>query len=141
MSSLPIHVLFIDDEQAVLDGIARLLRSRCPTWTKSFVADPLEALRVYARLQHELHLVVCDINMPQVSGLQIMRAIRERTPRIGIIALSGQLDIASLKGVQKFADAHLCKPVDVDVLCAAAERVYKRKWEDPGPPTPSGSIA
>jgi DNA-binding NarL/FixJ family response regulator len=139
MRDLAIHVLFIDDEKEVLDGIARLLRSRCPTWVKTFVPEPLEALKVYARMQHELHLVVCDINMPQVSGLQIMRAVRERTPRIGIIALSGQLDIASLKGVQKFADAHLCKPVDVDVLCTAVEGVYKRKWAEPGPPTPSGS--
>lgn len=131
MSRFAVHVLFIDDEREVLDGIARLLRSRCPTWTKTFVHEPLEALKIYAQMQHGLHIVVCDISMPQISGLQIMRAIKERTPRIGVIALSGQLDIASLKGVQKFADAHLCKPVDVDVLCTAVEGVYQRKWLEP----------
>ena len=127
MSDAALRILFIDDEQAVLDGIARLLRTRHPDWVTSFVSEPLEALKVYARMQGELQVVVCDINMPKVSGLQIMRAVKERTPGVAVIALTGQLDILSLKGIQKYADAHLCKPVDVEALCTAILAVHQRR--------------
>jgi CheY-like chemotaxis protein len=119
-------VLFVDDEQSVLDGIARMLRLRQPRWRVQFTTSPIQALEIYKRDVQSLDVVVCDINMPLVSGVQIMRAIHQRTPHIGRITLSGQLDAASLMGA-KYVDCHLCKPVNADQLCAKIIQVYLAK--------------
>lgn len=119
-----IAVLFVDDEQEVLDGIARMLRRLHPRWRVQYTTSPIEALEIYQRDVRILDVVVCDINMPQVTGVQIMQAIHVRTPHIGRITLSGQLDGATLVGVGKHVDRHLCKPVDPDVLCEAIISLY-----------------
>jgi two-component system OmpR family response regulator len=119
-----IAVLFVDDEQAVLDGIARMLRRLHPRWRVQYTTSPIEALEIYRRDVQTLDVVVCDINMPQITGVQIMQAIHAHTPHIGRITLSGQLDGATLVGVGKHVHHHLCKPVDPDVLCEAIVRLY-----------------
>lgn len=122
-----IGVLFIDDEPAVLDGIRRSLRRHRPRWRALFMDLPVEALLHIKNHGDEIDVVVSDISMPLVSGIQVMHAIKAAVPRIGLIAMSGQLDMRSLIGAQRYADRHLCKPVPVDQLCEAIERVYLEK--------------
>lgn len=129
-----LHVLFIDDEQPVLDGIARVLRRHKPGWSVQYVSNPVEALKIYKRDMAVLDAVVCDINMPIVSGLQIMQAITEHSPRIVRIALSGQLDIKAMIGTSKYADCHICKPVKVEALCERLVELCRARAA--APPTP-----
>ena len=56
-----------------------------------------------------------------------MEAIKKRSPQIGIIALSGQLDNKSLLGCDKYSDLHLCKPIDLEILCQKIDMVVKAK--------------
>jgi len=121
------HVLFIDDDQELLDGIRRRLKQIRPTWITFYDYLPRIGLETYAKYSSDLHAVVCDINMPIISGVQIMEAIKKRSPQIGIIALSGQLDNKSLLGCDKYSDLHLCKPIDLEILCQKIDMVVKAK--------------
>ena len=64
-----IDVLFIDDEQFVLDGISRLIRVRYPKWNAVYINDPICAIKQFKVGSKIFDIVVCDINMPIVSGL------------------------------------------------------------------------
>ena len=56
-----------------------------------------------------------------------MKAIKSSMPSVGLIALSGQLDLVSIIGSQKFSDVHLCKPVNIDILCEGIIKLYNKK--------------
>ncbi len=128
-----LSILFVDDEQAILDGIRRVLKPLHPSWRPQFVADPLKALLFLK--QHaisDLDVIVCDINMPNINGLQILQAVTEHYPAIIRIALSGQLDMKTMLGTSKFADCHLCKPVNMDQLCSTIIAHYLRRHQPGG---------
>ncbi|MBN8525864.1 MAG: response regulator [Planctomycetes bacterium] len=130
-----LEVLFVDDEPAVLDGIRRSLRRLRPRWKASFHSDPVAGLLAYRDAMASLDVVVCDLNMPQVGGLQFLQAVHEHSPHTVRIALSGQLDIKSMLGVGKHADCHVCKPVHAEVLCATIVEHWLRRQHGPTPGT------
>ncbi len=123
----PMHILFIDDDQELLDGIRRRLKQIRPSWITHYEYLPRIGLETYAKCATDLDVVVCDLNMAMISGVQIMEAISKRSPHIGIIALSGQLDTRSLLGCDRYSDMHLCKPIDLEILCRKIEMVVQAK--------------
>lgn len=124
-NKLKINILVVDDDQGILDGIRRLLHVKQPDWIVEYIVDPIVAIRYLKSELNGLDILVCDINMPMVSGLQIMKAVKNNWPKVGVVALSGQLD--SIVSANKYADKHLCKPVNIDILCATILGVYNSK--------------
>lgn len=122
-----LEVMFVDDDPAVLDGIRRLLRRQQPGWKASFHTDPIEAVLAYKAAMDHIDAVVCDINMPRINGLQLLQAVHEHTPGVVRIALSGQLDIRSMLGAGKHADCHICKPVNIEVLCTTIVERWRQR--------------
>jgi CheY-like chemotaxis protein len=117
------RILVVDDEetdrtfqQVVLEGAGHEI----------FIAeDGGEALRAYAG--RGIEVVLTDLQMPKVHGLELIMALREFSPRPVIIAISGtgapQLAMAHALG----AERTLTKPVDPDELIAAvAETLAER---------------
>lgn len=125
-----LSILFVDDEQAVLDGIRRVLKPLNPRWRTHYIADPLAALqhlKQHAAGAGTIDVIVCDINMPGISGLQILQAVTEHYPAMIRIALTGQLDIKTVLGTSKYADCQLCKPVNIDQLSSTIVEQYMRR--------------
>lgn len=88
MSSTP-RILFVDDEQNVLDGLRRLLRDQRGQWEMFFQADATVAA---AQVERDgIDVAVLDFNMPGRDGLAVLREIKENpaTRDVEVILLTG----------------------------------------------------
>ena len=82
-------VLFVDDEQSVLDAIQRTLRKQIDIKTANGAAEGLRMLR---ELGH-FALVISDMRMPIMSGAQFLAKVREEEPDCVRMILSGHSDL------------------------------------------------
>ena len=113
------RVLFVDDEQNVLDGIQRSLRKHMAVQTATSGADGLRLLRETGPFA----LVVSDMRMPNMNGAQFLTKVREQEPDTVRMILSGQADLeATIAAVN---DGHiyrfLSKPCPPEKLLVAVE--------------------
>lgn len=113
------RVLFVDDEQNVLDGIQRSLRKHVTLLTATSGEDGLRLLRESGPFA----LVVSDMRMPSMNGAQLLTKVREQAPDTVRMILSGQADLeATIAAVN---DGHiyrfLSKPCPTEKLLAAVE--------------------
>lgn len=83
-------IAFVDDEPKVLSGLKRNLRSRAKEWDLSFHTDPLAALDLFR--EDPPTVVVLDIRMPGMSGIELAGALRLFAPQTVCIVLSGSTD-------------------------------------------------
>jgi len=113
------RVLFVDDEPQVLEGIARALRKQVDLTTAGSGA---EALRQLAECG-PFALVVSDMRMPGMGGVQFLAKVREIAPHTIRMVLSGQADLAST--IAAVNEGHiyrfLSKPCGSAQLLAAIE--------------------
>ena len=95
-TSIPSRILFVDDEERVLESIRRTIRTVEPTWSLHFAGSVDEARRLLADTC--VDIVVTDVTMPRETGFDLLRHVRE-TPslqRVPVIVLTGLAD-AELK--------------------------------------------
>lgn len=104
------HVLFVDDEPAVLSGLRRMLHPMRSEWRMTFVTSANEALGVLA--SDPADVIIADMRMPGVDGATLLTEIRRRWPDTVRIILSGYADDqAALRSVA-VAHQFLSKPCD-----------------------------
>jgi DNA-binding NtrC family response regulator len=111
-------VLLCDDEESLCRALARLLRSAFDVVT----ADGPGAL---VKLDHEtFDVVVTDLRMPQVSGFDVLEAVRRRSPRTPVIVMSGNAEIHdAVRAMRAGARDFLIKPIDAKGLEEALANV------------------
>jgi len=114
-----INVLLVDDDEAVLRDYGRLLRS-C-----GFSVDPAPsgraALEQLAAADHDV--VISDLMMPEMSGLEFLREVRTRDLDIPVILMTGMPDISSaLAAIEYGAFRYLTKPIAREALAHAVEK-------------------
>ena len=78
-------VLFIDDEEKVLKSIERCLLDE--SYRKYFAKSGQEALEILQR--EEVHVIVVDMVMPGMDGLELLEIVKKQYPNIIIMVLSG----------------------------------------------------
>lgn len=131
----PSKVLIVDDEKALREFVQRNLEIRgFHTLTAS---DGLEALALFSA--HQVDLVILDLMMPHMDGLETIRRIRQRSvvPIIVLSALSEEAE--KIQALNLGADDYLTKPFGVGELLARVQAVIRRaKWYDTR--LPSGRI-
>lgn len=114
-------ILLIDDDVALLKSVTRWLASLGHEVHPA--PNGLEALQILDSV--EVALVLSDINMPEMDGIEVLAAVAERDPAIPVVAMSGGgllpkellLDNASVLG----AVATIRKPFTPDELRAVVE--------------------
>lgn len=109
-----VRVLFVDDDQNVLQGLRRILRGFRQEWDMAFANSGKEALDLLA--QGHFDIVVSDMRMPQMDGAQLLAEVRRLYPYMVRIVLSGQADKATILKSVKPAHQYLTKPCDDAVL-------------------------
>jgi len=110
------RVVFVDDEQNVLSGLKRMLRSMRHEWDMQFFDNGIEALKSIE--DKGCDVIVSDMRMPRMDGVQLLNSIREKYPRSIRIALSGQSDANMIYRCINNAHQYLAKPCDSDQLIA-----------------------
>jgi two-component system, NtrC family, response regulator HupR/HoxA len=85
-------VLFVDDEERLLNSLKRGLIDE--SYKCLFANSGPEALKVLAA--NTVHVIVTDMRMPEMNGLELLRLVREKYPDIIRIVLSGYTQITTL---------------------------------------------
>ena len=89
--------------------------------------DAVEALR---RPENEINLVLCDWNLPHISGLEFSRLLKSQKPIMPIVMITGRGDADSV-GLARGAgiDGYIVKPVTPRELIEKIEATVRRTWE------------
>jgi putative nucleotidyltransferase with HDIG domain len=108
------RVLFVDDEPKLLQGLSRMLRTERNNFQTAFAANGPEALSILAK--EHFDVVVTDISMPQMTGLQLLAKVKDLYPDTVRIILSGEPDLDKLMKSVNVSHRFLNKPCDPDLL-------------------------
>lgn len=114
------RVLFVDDEVRLLEGLERTLRIRNPGWEAIFTADPHEGLE-HVR-GGEVDVIVTDMRMPAMSGLQLLSQVRACQPKTIRFVLSGYAEEAAVVASLSMTHQFLAKPIGAVDLIAVVDR-------------------
>lgn len=112
-------VLVVDDDEVFREQMVRAFGNR--GYEAHGAADAEEA-EVHARTDSP-ELAVVDLRMPERSGLELVRALKEIDPGTKVVVLTGYGSIATaIEAVRLGATHYLTKPADVDDVIAAFDR-------------------
>jgi two-component system response regulator MprA len=115
-------ILVVDDDPSIRSVVSRGLRFE--GYEVHVAADGLEALRI-AREQ-PLHMVVLDVMLPNLDGLEVCRRLRRGT-NVPIIMLTARDAVPDrIAGLNSGADDYLIKPFDFDELVARIRALLRR---------------
>jgi HD-like signal output (HDOD) protein/CheY-like chemotaxis protein len=114
-------ILFVDDDQRVLDGLSASLRRQRKQWSMEFLCGGACALR---RLEDRGYdAVVTDMRMPGTDGEAVLSASRQHHPGALRIVLSGQTDRAGVRRTIAIAHRFLSKPCSAEELQASLQQL------------------
>ena len=131
MTAQALHVAILDDEASIREAISRLLT------TLGMVAHAYatsDELFKSVALKHPDCLVL-DLQMPGMSGLDVLKYLNQRQIRIPTIVITGH-DEKNSRGacMNAGAVAYLLKPLDVELLVATIENISGDPQRDALPP-------
>jgi len=115
------HILVVDDEPDVQPLFEQRFRReiRSGTVHMTFASSGEEALQIFNARPHEAVLILSDINMPGMSGLELLRHIRtvtpDRPPVVMMITAYGDAE-SHQQAMDLGADDFLAKPLDFNSL-------------------------
>lgn len=117
-----IRVMLVDDELDFLESMRKVLaRRRFDVVTASNGQEALDQLQ-----QHLVDVVVLDVKMSGMDGLEVLRRIRERHPGLQVILLSGHPSVeAATLGVRLGANEYLRKPPKLEDLVDTIRRLHR----------------
>lgn len=119
------RILFVDDEASVLDGLRRMLRKERGEWEMDFATSGPQALEKLA--QTPFDVIVTDMQMPGMTGADLLERTVEVHPEVGRIVLSGHADEALAMRAARVAHQCLAKPTDPETLKLAVARARPHK--------------
>lgn len=113
-------ILVVDDEKNTREGLRWALESSEVTVLTA--ANGLEALEILR--QQPVDLVITDLRMPEMDGMQLLRHIRRDLPHIAVVILTGHGTIENaVDAMKEGATDYLLKPVNIDELGLLVERI------------------
>ena len=138
----PIRVLVVDDHRVVREGVTRLLREQCHIEVVGEADNGQTAIEMAGQMRPDV--VIMDINMPGMNGIEATRKIREQFPQVRIVGLSmhEEREIVALMK-EAGAQAYVAKDRPLDELLLAIrstaeqlQQLQQRSHESAPPPTP-----
>jgi len=114
------RLLFVDDEPALLDALRGRLRTMRSEWEMVFVESASRAL--VEMEQRPCDVIVSDMRMPGMDGVQLLSTVRERWPETIRLVLSGYAEDEQSQRLLSIAHQYLSKPCEPQQL----ENVIKR---------------
>lgn len=118
------NVLMVDDEKDFLNTLTKRLVKRGLDITCANSGE--EALSVVNG--KKIDVVVLDVRMPGIDGIQTLKDIKKINPLIEVILLTGHANIdVAMKGMKIGAFDYLMKPIDIDELLYRIQDAYANK--------------
>ncbi|MFN2520540.1 MAG: response regulator [Candidatus Limnocylindria bacterium] len=120
------RILFVDDEAHIRKLVSTYLEKR--GYEVTLANDGLEALKLIHQAPPDL--VITDVNMPGIDGMELVRRVRQspRTARIPLLMLSARRQNEDiLRGYEAGADEYVPKPIELTLLVAKVETLLRRR--------------
>ena len=118
-------VLIAEDESAIREIIAITLKRAGYEVTEA--CDGQQALDIYAEKNGAFDVVLLDIMMPNLDGLEVCKRLRNESSTVGIIMLTAKTqEMDKVSGLLMGADDYITKPFSPSELMARVDSVYRR---------------
>jgi len=119
------HILLIDDEPAQITSIKSFLKRR--DYTVSSANSGPDGINIVK--DGNIDLVLTDYRMPEMSGLKVVRSIKEINPELPVVVITAFSDIKDAVQVMKEgAFDYLSKPIQLDELETLVKRTQERNY-------------
>ena len=117
-------LLLVDDEERFLATTQKILsRKGIEALTATSGAAALEILG-----RDNIHVVILDVKMPGMDGIETLKKIKDRHPLVEVIMLTGHATVESaIDGMKSGAFDFLMKPTEIDELIRKATDAYKKR--------------
>lgn len=128
INPVPVRILLVDDEPQVVESASRLLERL--GYLVTALTSSIKARQLFYEYPHEFDLVITDMSMPLMSGLELAADLVKLRPDLPIILCSGGggpicLEVARQVGIKEF----LLKPANIVELTKAIRRVLDYEEE------------
>ncbi|MFQ5401306.1 MAG: response regulator [Anaerolineae bacterium] len=118
----PIRIILADDHNVLRQGMAQVLQAQPDMTVVAQAGNGREALELTR--QHQPNVVLMDINMPEMDGVEAARKITARLPQTGVIILTMyRRDDYVFEAIKAGASGYLLKEVELDELLTAVRAV------------------
>ena len=119
-----LKLLVVDDEERFLSTTKKLLlKNGYEAFTAESGSEALEILG-----HHIIHVVILDVKMPKMDGIETLKEIKQRLPLVEVIMLTGHASVESaVDGLKSGATDYLMKPTDVEELIRKAEEAFEKR--------------
>ncbi|MBD3922073.1 response regulator [Paenibacillus sp. PR3] len=122
---MEIHALLVDDEAVDLEWLRRRVASNERLTSVRTASSGFAALKVME--QHRVDIILSDIRMPIMSGMEFARKAKEMNQHVHIVFISGHQDFSYAKeAIQLSASAYLLKPVEDHELEAVLTELFRK---------------
>jgi len=129
-------ILFVDDEEKVLKAIERCLLDE--SYHKYYAKSGQEALEILRR--EEVHIIVVDMVMPGMDGLELIKVVKKQYPKIIIMVLSGYAQPVNIMmamydvGIYRFISKPWTYDDDFRAIIRRSINDYNSQFEPEGIP-------
>lgn len=119
------NVLLVDDEAPFVETMTKRLTRRALNVLKAFSGE--EALKTLEG-NSQIDVVILDVKMPGMDGIEALKEIRKDFPLVEVIMLTGHATVeTSIEGMRLGAFDYLMKPCDMDVLMEKVNAATQKK--------------
>jgi len=123
----PARILIVDDDESIRKVIATVLEEK--GYAIDTAEDGKQAIEKTKKNFYNLGLF--DIRLPDIEGTQLLAKIKDTTPRMRKIIVTGYPSLQNaIEALNKGADAYIMKPFDMDKVLQTVEEQLKKQEEE-----------
>ncbi len=123
-TTLPVNILIFDDDEVVVNSLKEFLEEE---GYRSFPATRFAEAKRYLESE-DVQLVITDLNMPELNGLEFLQFLNRHFPKVATIVITayGSVDSA-VSALKMGAHDYITKPIDDDELRASIQRAVNQQ--------------
>jgi len=120
-------ILYVEDEAAVREVVSRPLSKLCKN---AYVAeDGLEGLKLYEENKNNIDIILSDINMPNMNGMEMLKEIRKTDDNVPFIFATARADSEyPIQAIDLNVNHYILKPIDVKDLINKIQDICEQKY-------------
>ncbi|MEE8350451.1 MAG: response regulator [Acidobacteriota bacterium] len=126
------HILVVDDDVLIRESLFEFFNG------EGFVCEAAENGReaLHKLLSKEFALVISDINMPEMSGLQLLEHLSRNFPDVAVMMITAQDDVeTAVLAMRQGAADYIIKPFNLDRILSKVNRTLRRRLHGLGQPS------